>query len=173
MIGVAVFLVAPLATAHDLGVSRSTLTEREDGSIHGQFTFAMREAPSALDRSGHVAIDVRTDGELCTPSVPTAAPESDGLVFDEDFTCTRATSSIDATIQFLGEMGSTHQNVASLEAWGDASNISSELLSGEHRTITLALHRPRPKAPRVVLLVTLAVFGALVLVVAIRSILRK
>ena len=168
----AMALSAPSASAHELGVSRSTLTEREDGSIHGQFTFAAREGASALDPVGHLAIEVRTDGERCTPSLPTATLESDGLVFDEDFACTRATTSIDATIAFVGQMGSAHENVATLEGWGDASTITSELLRGEHRTIALELHRPRPKTPRMVF-VALALGGALVLVVAIRSILRR
>jgi hypothetical protein len=163
---------ASSASAHDLGVSRSTLTERQDGSIHGQFTFAAREGAAALDPAGHVAIEIRTDGARCTPTLPTATLESDGLVFDEDFACTRATTSIEATVAFVGQMGSAHEHVATLEAWGDNGAVTSELLRGEHRTIALTLHRPRPKTPRMVL-VALALGGALVLVVAIRSILRR
>jgi hypothetical protein len=171
-LAVALALVAPTVHAHDLGVSRSTLTEHQDGSIHGQFTFALPEGPSALDPDGHVAIQIRTDGDTCTPGTPTPTLESDTIIFDEEFECARATSSIVATVQFLGQMGSAHENIASLEAWGDASNIASEFLSGEHRTIALDLHRAKPKTPRAAL-VAFAIAGALVLVIAIRSILRK
>jgi len=153
-------------------VSRSTLTEHADGSIHGQFTFAAIEAPAALDHEGRVAIDVRTDGDPCTAGLPSVTQETDALVFDEDFECTRATSSITATVRFLDQMSGAHENIASLEGYGNSSNIASEFLSGEHRVIALELHRPKPKTPLFVFLFA-GMAAALVIFIALRSILRK
>ncbi len=169
----AIVTLVSSARAHDLGVSRSTLTERGDGSIHGQFTFAAIEAPNALDAAGHVAIDLRTDGEPCTAGTVVKGSETDSLVYDEDFACTRATTSIVATVGFLGRMGAAHENIASLEGYGDSANIASEFLSGEHRTITLELHRPKPKTSRVAFVVAAFVVAALVIAVAMRAVFRK
>lgn len=172
-LAVGFLLMAPSAVAHEPGVSRSTLTERADGTVHGQFTFAASEARSALDKGGHVAIDVRADGDPCSPGAVTETTDVDDLVFDEDFACARATSSIVATARFLDRLGKAHENIASLEAFGDSGNIASEFLSGDdHRTIVKELHRPKPKTPRSVIILG-AVAAALMLVLVLRYSLPK
>jgi hypothetical protein len=157
-------MLAPsLAGAHDLGVSRTELAEAENGSIHARFTFAAREAAAAFDRDGHVNAEVKTDGVACAPGPATSAPEGDGVVVDEDFACTRATSSIEATLYFVTEMGGTHEDVARITA---EQTSHEELLRAPHRTILLELRRKKAEAPHrpwiavaVVALVALIVLG--------------
>jgi hypothetical protein len=166
---VGLLVVALPARAHDLGVSRSTLTEGADGSVRGQFTFATSEAPAALDAKGHVAIAVFADNEQCVPGAATSRPaEGDAVVIEEDFACTPATSSIEATVEFLPRMAGAHENIASIAAVGESVASASEFLSGNHRTITLELHRPRRKTPRGAIVFGV-ITGALILVIAARS----
>lgn len=147
------------------------LTEQQDGTVHGTFTFAAVEARSALDRAGHVAIDVRTDGDSCKPGPVVESTDVDDLVFDEDFRCTRATSSIVATAGFLDKLGDAHESAASIEAFGDTSDIAFAFLRGDHRTVVKELHRPKPKTPRRVYIAA-ATMAAVVLLLTLRT-LRK
>jgi hypothetical protein len=169
----AVVLAAATAAAHTLGISRSELVERADGTIHGRFVFAAREADAAFDRDGHVAVDVRTDGESCAPGPVTTAPDGDGLVIDEDFACKKATRSIDAIAYFVTQMSGAHEDVAMLQT---PEGTHQELLTPSHRTITVTLNRPRRAAPhrgRAIAVVAGAAAALALLAVAIRSILRK
>ena len=130
------------ARAHDPNVSRSDLVETDAGGIHGRFTFAASDAKNAFDRDGHVSIDVKTDGVSCAPGPVTTMPDGDGVIVDEDFACTRATSSIEATLYFVTELGGAHEDIARIAAT-EASH--EELLRAPHRTILLELRRPSRK----------------------------
>jgi hypothetical protein len=165
-------LMAAGADAHDPGTSRTMLTEQADGTIHGTFTFAAVEARSALGGDGHVAVDVATDGNPCSAGAVVETKDEDDLVFDEDFACARATTSIVITARFLDKLGGAHESGASIEAFGDTSNIAFEFLRGDHRTIAKELHRPKPKMPRSVF-VLMGVAGTLLLVLVLRSTLRS
>lgn len=166
-------MVAPSrAYAHDPNVSRTDLVETDAGGIHGRFIFAATDATSALDRDGHVAIDVTSDGAPCTPGPTTTTPDGDGVIIDEDFACARATSSIEATLYFVTELGGTHEDVARIAA---TESSHEELLRAPHRTILLELHRGRKKPestrrPWVVLGVIAAVA---LIALAIRSRMKK
>jgi len=170
---VLVLVAAPLpAAAHTLGLSRCDLVERADGSIHGRFNFAAREAEAAFDRDGHVAVDVRTDGQSCAPGPVTTAPDGDGIVVDEDFACTAATRSIEVIAYFVTQMSGSHEDVASLET---AEGTHQELLTPDHRALVLELARPRRESPRrsPALVVGLVAAAVALLAIAIRSILRR
>jgi hypothetical protein len=161
--------IASSAAAHDLGVSRMELVERDDGSIHGRFTFAAREAHVAFDKDGHVAVDVKTDGASCVAGPVTTARDGDGLVVDEDFACARATTSIEAIAYFVTEMGGAHEDVARIVT-KDATH--EELLRAPHRALVLELHRPtRARTPRS-WIVAVAVAAVALIALAIRSILK-
>ncbi len=147
-------------------MSRTDLVESEAGGIHGRFAFAAIDARNALDRDGHVAIDVKTDGAPCTPGPATTTPDGDGVLIEEDFACTRATSSIEATLYFVTELGATHEDVARIVAEASPPESGSasheELLRAPHRTILLELHRGKkraesPQRPWVVLAVIASV----------------
>lgn len=169
----AVLLASGVAAAHTLGISRTDLVERADGSIHGRFTFAAAEAAEAFDRDGHVAIEVRTDGEACTPGPVTRAVDGDGLVVDEDFACAKATRSIEAIAYFVTQMTGSHEDVAVVET---PEGTHEELLRPDHRTIAVTLARPRrvtPHRTRNVALVAGAAAAVALLALAIRSILRR
>lgn len=140
-------LASTRARAHDPNVSRTDLVEGGDaGAIHGRFTFSASDAKNALDRDGHVSVDVKTDGASCTPGPVTTTPDGDGVIVDEDFACTRAASSIEATLYFVTELGDTHEDVARIAA---SESSHEELLRAPHRTIVLELHRkPKAEAPQ-------------------------
>lgn len=168
-----VLLGASVASAHTLGVSRADLVERPDGSIHGRFSFAAREAPSALDPDGHVAIDVRTDGRPCTPGPVTSSADGDGVVLEEDFACTKATRSIDAIAYFVTQMSGAHEDVARIET---PEGTHQALLAPDHRTLSVSLARPRRETSRRgrTLAIALGAAAAVALLaLAIRSILRR
>jgi hypothetical protein len=154
------------ALAHDLGVSRTELAEAENGSIHARFTFAAREAAAAFDRDGHVNAEVKADGVACAPGAATTAPDGDGVLVDEDFACTRATSSIEATLYFVTEMGGTHEDIARITA--DATS-HEELLRAPHRTILLELHRKKAEAPHRPWIAVAVVVAVALIVLGIRS----
>jgi hypothetical protein len=136
----AIAMVASRADAHDPNVSRTDLVESDaNGGVHGRFSFAAADAKNALDRDGHVSVDVKTDGAPCTPGPATTTPDgADGIVIDEDFACARATSSIEATLYFVTELGGTHEDVARIAT---AETSHEELLRAPHRTILLELRR--------------------------------
>lgn len=162
------------ARAHDLGISRMNLVEQPDGKIHARFTFTAREASAAFDRDGHVAVDVRTDGESCVPGPATTTPDGDGLLVDEDFACAKATRSIEAIAYFVTQMGPSHEDVAIVET---PEGTHEELLRASHRAIVVALSRaPRRESPRRGKIAALAAAGAVALalvIVAIRYILQR
>ena len=146
-------VAASQAHAHSLGVSRTELVESDAGGmIHGHFTFASSDAKNAFDRDGHVSIEVKTDGATCTPGPATSTPDGDGVIVDEDFACIRATSTIEATLFFVTELGGTHEDVARIAV---AESSHEELLRAPHRTIVLELHRgtktQSPQRPWIVL----------------------
>lgn len=160
---------ARAALAHDLGVSRTDLTERADGAIHAHCTFAARDLGLAIDHDGHLAIDLRTDGAPCTPGEPTSTPDGDGLVIDEDFACTRATRSIDV-VEYFGT-----EDIATITT---SEGTHQELLDATHRAISVSLDRPRGGNARRVSRVAPWMIGAGVallalIAIAIRSILRR
>jgi hypothetical protein len=170
-------LVASRAHAHDPNVSRTDLVETDAGGIHGRFTFAASDSKNAFDRDGHVSIDVKTDGASCAPGPATTTPDGDGVFVDEDFACTRATTSIEATLYFVTELGGAHEDIARVAA-AEASH--EELLRAPHRTILLELARPTKKNADSPLATTWRpwlVLGAIVAVAliafAIRSRMRK
>lgn len=173
-IALAIALASAVADGHDLGVSRMNLTERDDGSVHGQFTFAARDAEAAFDRDGHVAVDVRADGESCAPGPATITPQGDGMQIDEDFTCAeKATRSLEAIAYFVTQIGGSHEDVAILET---PEGTHEELLRPSHRAIAVALRRPRRESPHrwVPVAVACAAIVALALLAfGIRSILRR
>jgi hypothetical protein len=138
----AIFFFAAIASAHDPNVSRTDLVETDAG-VHGRFTFAAADAKNAFDRDGHVSIDVKTDGASCTAGPATTTPDGDGVIVDEDFACTRARSSIEATLYFVTELGGAHEDIARVAT---AESSHEELLRAPHRTILLELHRPSKKA---------------------------
>ena len=173
----ALALAPSVARAHDLGISRMNLAEQPDGKIRARFTFTAREAAAAFDRDGHVAVDVRTDGESCVPGPVTTTPDGDGLVVDEDFACAKATRSIEAIAYFVTQMGASHEDVAIVET---PEGTHEELLRPSHRAIVVSLARaPRRESPRrgkiaAIVGIAVAAAAALALVLgAIRSILRK
>ncbi|HEY2365567.1 MAG TPA: hypothetical protein VGH87_04235 [Polyangiaceae bacterium] len=138
-------LASSRAYAHDPNLSRTDLVEGDAGGIHGRFTFAASDAKNAFDRDGHVSIDVKTDGASCAPGPVTTMPDGDGVIVDEDFACTRATASIEATLYFVTELGSTHEDIARIAV---SESSHEELLRAPHRTILLELHRkPKAEAP--------------------------
>ena len=168
-LAVAIVLLVPATVhAHDRGTSRTMLTELENGTVHGTFTFAASEARAALDRHGHVAIEVRADGDVCAPGAVVESTDVDDLVFDEDFACARATSSIVATAHFLDKLGDAHESAASIEAFGDTSNVAFAFLRTDHPTLAKELHRPRPKSHRRIYIAA-AMGAALVLLLTLRS----
>jgi hypothetical protein len=147
------------------------LVERDDGAIHGRFVFAAREAHVAFDKDGHVAVDVKTDGASCAPGPVTTARDGDGLVVDEDFACTKATTSIEAIAYFVTEMGGAHEDIARIVT---KESTHEELLRAPHRSIVLELHRPRAEAPhRSRWLAAMAIAAVALIALAIRSILQK
>jgi hypothetical protein len=146
------------------------LVERPDGSIHGRFVFAAREAQGAFDRDGHVAVDVKTDGVSCAPGPATSTPDGDGVIVEEDFACARATRSIEAIAYFVTEMGAQHEDVARIET---AESTHEELLRAPHRTILLELHRRRAESPQRGWIAALVVAAVALIAIAIRSILRR
>lgn len=170
---IALLLVALPAAAHTLGLSRTELVERPDGTVHGRFSFAAREAGGAFDQDGHVAIDVRADGRACAPGPVTTRPDGDGVVVDEDFACERATRSLEAIAYFVTQMSGAHEDVASLET---VEGTHEELLTPDHRALVVELSRPRRESPhraRVLVLAGAAAAAAALLALAIRSILRR
>ncbi len=167
---VGVMAIAGTASAHDLGVSRMNLVERPDGSIHGRFTFAAREAQGAFDRDGHVAVEVKSDGVACKPGPATSTPDGDGVVVEEDFACARATTSIEAIAYFVTEMGAQHEDIARVET---AESTHEELLRAPHRTILLELHRKRAEAPQRGWIAAFAIAAVALIALAIRSILKR
>lgn len=173
-LAIACALVASPALAHDVGISRMNLAELPDGKIHARFTFTAREAAAAFDRDGHVAVDVRTDGESCVPGPVTTTPDGDGLVVDEDFACAKATRSIEAIAYFVTQMGASHEDVAIVET---PEGTHEELLRASHRAIVVSLARaPRRESPRRGKIAAIAAAGAAALalvIAAIRSILRR
>jgi len=160
-------MVASPALAHDPNVSRTDLVETDAGGIHGRFTFTAIDAKNALDRDGHVSIDVRTDGASCAPGPVTTTPDGDGVIFDEDFACTRATSSIEATLYFVTELGGTHEDIARIAA---SESSHEELLRAPHRTILLELHRKaKAESPQRAWLVLGTIAAVALIAFAIRS----
>jgi hypothetical protein len=164
---VIVMTASASAHAHDANVSRTDLVESDAGGIHGRFSFAVADAKNALDRDGHVSIDVKTDGAPCTPGPVTTTPDGDGVIFDEDFACTRATASIEATLHFVTELGGTHEDVARIAA---SESSHEELLRAPHRTILLELRRGSKKEPRERPWIVL---GAIALVALIALVIRS
>lgn len=159
------------AHAHDPNVSRTDLVETDGGGIHGRFTFAAADAKNAFDRDGHVSVDVKTDGSSCAPGPATTTPDGDGVVVDEDFACTRATSSIEATLYFVTELGDTHEDIARVAA-SDSSH--EELLRAPHRTILLELHRKtKAESPQRPWLVLGMIAAVALIAFAIRSRMKK
>ncbi|HEX4516025.1 MAG TPA: hypothetical protein VH054_20890 [Polyangiaceae bacterium] len=153
-------------------MSRTDLVETDAGGIHGRFMFTAIDARNVLDRDGHVAVDVMTDGAPCTPGPATTTPDGDGVIIDEDFACARATSSIEATLYFVTELGGTHEDVARIAA---SESSHEELLRAPHRTILLELHRGKKKAestPRPWIVLGLIAAVALI-ALAIRSRMKK
>src|SRR5262249_10630605 len=118
-------------------------------------------------------VDVKTDGASCSAGPVTTTPDGDGVIFDEDFGCTRATSSIEATLYFVTELGGggMHEDIARIAA---AESSHEELLRAPHRTIVLELRRKKtaeaPQRPWIVLGLIAAV--ALIALV-IRSRMKK
>ena len=160
-------LASSLAFAHDPNVSRTDLVEGDAGAIHGRFTFAAADANNALDRDGHVSIDVKTDGASCAPGPATTTPDGDGIIVDEDFACTRAASSIEATLYFVTELGTAHEDVARVAT---AESSHEELLRAPHRTIVLELHRAKtPEPSRRPWVVLVAIAAVALIAFAIRS----
>ena len=160
-------LASSHALAHDPNVSRTDLVESDAGVIHARFTFAASDAKNALDRDGHVSIDVKTDGASCTAGPATTAPDGDGVIVDEDFACTRATSSIEATLYFVTELGGTHEDIARIAA---PESSHEELLRAPHRTILLELHRKtKAEAPQRPWLVLGTIAAVALIAFAIRS----
>jgi hypothetical protein len=138
-------LASSHAYAHDPNVSRTDLVETDAGGIHGRFSFTAGDSKNALDRDGHVSIDVKTDGAACSPGPATTTPDGDGVIIDEDFACARAASSIEATLYFVTELGSTHEDIARIAV---SESSHEELLRAPHRTILLELRRkPKAEAP--------------------------
>lgn len=141
---IACALVSTTASAHDLGISRMNLVERADGTVHARFTFAAREVSAALDRDGHVAVDVRSDGESCAAGAVTTTTEGDGVVLEEDFACSPATRSLEVVAYFVTQMSGSHEDVAILET---PEGTHEELLRPSHRAIRVELSRPRRESP--------------------------
>ncbi|HEY1957991.1 MAG TPA: hypothetical protein VGH28_20360 [Polyangiaceae bacterium] len=173
---IAFALVAALARetcAHSLGISRMELDEQPSGAIRARFTFAAREADAALDRDGHVAVDVRSDDEPCAPGAVTTTPDGDGVVLEETFACTKATRSLEAIAYFVTQMSGSHEDVAILQT---PEGTHEELLSPSHRAIRVALSRPRRESPHrshTAAILCAAAAAVALLAFAIRSILRK
>lgn len=165
-LALAVMTLCAEVAAHDLGVSRSEFTERDGGVIHARFTFAERDLAKAMDHDAHVAVDVRVDDTSCTPSAVTSAPDGDGVILDEDFTCARATRSIEV-VEYFGT-----EDVATITT--DAGS-HQELLNASHRAISVALERGAPPTSRMRSRWPwiAAAACAFALGVAIRSILRR
>jgi hypothetical protein len=150
-------------------VSRTDLVET-DGGIHGRFTFAAIDAKNALDRDGYVAIDVKTDGTPCTPGPTATTPDGDGVLIDEDFACTRATSSIEATLYFVTELGAMHEDVARILV---SESSHEELLRAPHRTILLELHRDKKKTEPLTATRPWLVLGVIAAVALIAFVIRS
>ena len=164
-------LTSARAHAHGANVSRTDLVENDRG-VHARFSFAAVDAKNAFDRDGHVSIDVKTDGVSCAPGPATTTPDgADGVIVEEDFACARATSSIEATLYFVTELGGTHEDVAMITA---PELTHEELLRAPHRTILLELHRAKktesPQRPFVVLG---AIAAVALIALAIRSRMKR
>jgi hypothetical protein len=159
--------IAATASAHQAGVSRMDLEERPNGAIHGRFAFAARDVDGALDRDGHVSVEVKTDGAACSAGPVTTTPDGDGVILEEDFACTRATRSIEAIAYFLID-----ESVARVVT---AEGAHEELLRAPHRTIVLELARKgEPPGPvRRTWVPAIAIGVVALLALAIRSILRR
>ena len=146
------------------------LVERADGTVHGRFVFAAREAAGAFDREGRVAVDVKSDGVSCAAGPATTTPDGDGIVVEEDFSCAKATTSIEAIAYFVTEMGAQHEDVARIET---PESTHEELLRAPHRTIVLELHRKRAESPQRGWIAGIAVAALALIAIAIRSILKR
>jgi len=168
-IAIATLAFAARASAHTIGLSRGTFTERPDGTIHAECSFALRDLDRAFDKDGHLAVEVRTDEAACEPGVPSVKPDDDGMAVEQDFACERATRSIEV-IEYYGT-----EDVATIAT---DEGLHQELLSQAHRSISVTLRRaPRGRPPSkwrtAGIAIACAGFGLALIALVIRSILRR
>ncbi len=159
--------IAKGASAHDVGVWSTELTERADGTIHARVSLAAVEAPLAMDHDAHIAMEVHSDDTKCAPGPVTTTPDGDGVILEEDFACTRATLSIDM-VEYFGT-----EDVVTLTT---AEGMHQELLDNSHRAMFVELHRavPAPKrASRAPWIAGGALAAVALIAIAIQRILRR
>jgi hydrogenase/urease accessory protein HupE len=169
LVALALFLLAPGAGAHDVGLSRGTyvvdgariqaelvLADRELGALDDDFDrdddgkisqSDLDAARSAIEHGIVARIELTGDGNRCPGRlVSVQRTAGDAVRFEAEYTCAAPPRRVELRVPLLDDVWPHHSHVASIAA-GDAS--ASEPLNDPKKTLALEIGAPPapPAAP--------------------------